>query len=143
MKGRKYISIIFMVLFLQIIVSAQTELPREASGDYATVTILNLINKADSSSSKVYKVPYNVTQFVFEAVSDTITTADSLIIMLQGSPTGKNDGPWFTYLTWRTGTGGEINKQTVATVDRYVRAVYQCKGSAISNDFRCYLTPKR
>ncbi len=123
-------------------VFAQYDLPKTSGGDYQTVTLFNLVNKADTAYSAVYKTPYNVTQIIFEGVADTVTASDSLIVVIQGSPTGTVIGPWFTHAVWRCGVLGEANRQIIIGADRYIRALYQCKGSAIANDFRCYITPK-
>jgi hypothetical protein len=139
----KIISIMAICLFLSGGKEfAQTDLPKSNNGDYQLITLFNAVNKADTGYTAVYKVPFNITQMIFEGVADTVTASDSLIIIIQGSPTGTTTGPWFTQGTWRCGTLGEANRQIISVADRYIRVAYQCKGSAIANDFRCYLTPK-
>lgn len=123
-------------------VFAQIDLPKSNIGDFQSVTLFNAVNKADTGYSAVYRIPFNITQIIFEGVADTVTASDSLIIIIQGSPTGAATGPWFTQGVWRCGTLGEANRQTITASDRYIRVTYLCKGSAIANDFRCYLTPK-
>jgi hypothetical protein len=134
---------VFLILFSSFKVFGQLELPKSSDGDYSTVLLLNLSNKADSGFSRTYKIPHSITQAVFEVAADTISASDSLIVTLQGSPTGKAEGPWFTIYTLRSGTSGEVLRQYLTNTDRYIRCLYQCKGSAISNDFRCFFTPKR
>lgn len=142
MRVKTLITVTLFILIGCIAVVAQAELPKTSEGDYPSVALLNLANKADSGYSKTYKVPYKITQYVFEAAADTITSADSLIVILQCSPTGSAAGPWFNHATWRCGVQGEVFRQVISGAGRYVRCLYQCKGSGIANDFRCYLTPK-
>ena len=143
MKIQKALCLCMLLIVMQFSVFAQQSLPQTSDGDLTTVPIFNLVNKADSGYSKVYKVPYNVTQLIFEAAADTITSADSLIIIMQGSPTGKTEGPWFNYGVWRTGLSGDTYRFVINPADHFFRGLYQCKGSAIQNDFRCYITPKK